>query len=32
VDPFFHRALPVHMTPVIVPADHLDALRAALRA
>ena len=31
VDGYFHRALPAHVTPVIVPADHADALHAALR-
>jgi len=31
VDAYFHRALPAHVTPVIVPADETDALRAALR-
>ena len=31
VDEYFHRALPTHVTSVIVPADQTDALRAALR-
>lgn len=31
VDVYFRRALPAHVTSVIVPADHVDALRAALR-
>jgi len=32
VDVYFHRALPAHVTPVIVPAGQVDALHAALRA
>ena len=32
VDAYFRRALPAHITSVIVPADHADALHAALRA
>jgi len=32
VDAHFARALPAHITPFIVPADHFDALGAALRA
>jgi aspartokinase-like uncharacterized kinase len=31
VDAYFHRALPTHVTPVIVAADRADALQAALR-
>ena len=31
VDAYFARALPAHVTPVIVPADQLDALHSALR-
>ena len=31
VDAYFSRALPAHVTPVIVPADQLDALHSALR-
>jgi len=31
VDAYFSRALPAHVTSVIVPADHLDALQSALR-
>lgn len=31
MDGYFHRALPAHITSVIVPADHEDALHAALR-
>jgi aspartokinase-like uncharacterized kinase len=30
VDAYFARALPAHVTPVIVPADQLDALHSAL--
>jgi len=32
VDAYFSRALPAHITPVIVPADRLDALHSALRS
>jgi aspartokinase-like uncharacterized kinase len=32
VDAYFHRALPAHVTSVIVAADQVDALRTALRA
>ena len=32
VDAYFARALPPQVTSVIVPADHVDALEAALRA
>ena len=32
VDPYFARALPTHVTPVVVAADDLDRLRSALRA
>jgi len=32
VDGYFTRALPAHVTPVIVPADQVDALHSALRA
>jgi aspartokinase-like uncharacterized kinase len=32
VDAYFARALPAHITPLIVPADRVDALDAALRA
>ncbi len=31
VDAYFPRALPAHVTPVIVPADQTDALHSALR-
>jgi aspartokinase-like uncharacterized kinase len=31
VDVYFHRALPAHVTPVIVSPDQVDALYAALR-
>jgi aspartokinase-like uncharacterized kinase len=31
VDSYFPRALPSHVTPLIVPADQREALRAALR-
>ena len=31
VDAYFHRALPAHVTPLIVAADQVDALHAALR-
>ena len=31
VDAYFARALPPHVTSVIVPADHVDALQSALR-
>ena len=31
VDAYFARALPAHVTPVIVPADQVDALHSALR-
>src|SRR5216683_5915712 len=31
VDAYFPRALPAHVTPVIVPADQVDALHSALR-
>jgi aspartokinase-like uncharacterized kinase len=31
VDAYFSRALPAHVTPVIVPADQVDALQSALR-
>ena len=31
VDEYFHRACPESVTPVIVPADRTDALRASLR-
>src|SRR5713101_5708186 len=31
VDAYFACALPAHVTPVIVPADQLDALHSALR-
>ena len=31
VDAYFSRTLPAHVTSVIVPADHLDALQSALR-
>ena len=31
VDACFHRALPAHITSVIVPADRVDALYSALR-
>jgi 5-(aminomethyl)-3-furanmethanol phosphate kinase len=31
VDAYFLRALPAHVTPVIVPADQVDALHSALR-
>ena len=31
VDVYFHRALPTDVASVIVPADQMDALRAALR-
>jgi aspartokinase-like uncharacterized kinase len=31
VDAYFSRALPAHVTSVIVPADRLDALHSALR-
>jgi 5-(aminomethyl)-3-furanmethanol phosphate kinase len=30
LDTYFHRALPAHVTPVVVQADELDRLRAAL--
>ena len=30
VDAYFHRTLPAHVTSTIVPADQMDALRAAL--
>jgi aspartokinase-like uncharacterized kinase len=30
VDAYFPRALPAHVTPLIVPADQVDALRSAL--
>jgi hypothetical protein len=30
VDPYFVRALPEHVVPMIVPADHIEALRSAL--
>ena len=32
VDAYFHRALPAHVTSVILAADQIDALRTALRA
>jgi aspartokinase-like uncharacterized kinase len=31
VDAYFLRALPAHITPVIAPADQVDALHSALR-
>ena len=32
LDDYFERALPPHVTPVVVPADRLDELRSAVRA
>src|SRR5438874_942228 len=32
LDPYFDRALPHHVRPVVVPADQLETLRAVLRA
>jgi 5-(aminomethyl)-3-furanmethanol phosphate kinase len=32
VDAYFHRALPAHVTSLVVPADQGDALHLALRA